>query len=65
MGLDLDPQVGKARSRGMSRRGYGLFGLQAACLLMGGGVSLPSELVSLKHPSTGICRLSGGARPWC
>ena len=42
VGLGLDPLVVRAISRGMSRGSYGLFSLQAVCLLMGGAVSLPS-----------------------
>lgn len=35
---------------------------QATCLLMGEAVSLPSQLLDLRHPSTGVFRLVGGVR---
>ena len=35
---------------------------QATCLLMGEVVSLPSQLLDLRHPSTGVFRLLGGVR---
>ena len=37
----------------------GLGGLKAACLLMGGALSPLSELLGLRCPSTGTCRLLG------
>ena len=40
----------------------GLGGLKAACLLMGGAVSLPSGLLGLRRPSTGDYRLLGQGR---
>ena len=40
-------------------------GLKEAHLLVGGALSLPSQLLGLRYPSTGACRLVGEARSWC
>lgn len=42
-----------------------LSGLKAAGLLVSGAVSLPGQLLGLRHPSAGAKRLLGGARSQC
>lgn len=42
-----------------------LSGLKAAGLLVSGAVSLPGQLLGLRHPSAGAKRLLDGARSQC
>ena len=61
----LIPQLGRAVSRGIFRGGAGLRVALLRLSAMHRSVFPPCWLCGLRHPSTGSCRMLGGARPQC
>ena len=59
------PQLGRAVSMGIFRDDAGLRMGLLSLSVMHKSVFQPCWLFGLRHPSTGSCRMLGGARPQC